>query len=194
MFERLRVAYRRWRSFQQVRELDKLIQHLIPHHRYDVETRLKRMGYTLRKDASLEEGTVFTAIPDSLVLHLNARSMASERRTAMSMYLVHLTITLAGQELATPYIVYDSDLLSKEGPSDNTQWLEYMQAMDILLPHATYVALAAVCPHRCSYVIQRVMEVNALVIEQRTMAFARHLPPVTAINITLPHPSKRITK
>lgn len=193
MFEFLK----RWRQTNQrlreVRADERRITALTAEHRYNLDMPFDLLGIPLLLDDTMEEGAVLyftTAATPTVQLHPQATVW--DRRLAQAMLLVHLAVTHAGKPPAQlpPYIIYASDLAAPEGPSHNEQWMEYMQAMELIIPVAAFKAIGALFPLNPAYALQRVLVVSYKTVQERARAISQNLGPILPKNFL---PTKQCT-
>jgi hypothetical protein len=183
------------RRLRQVKRLESLIGRWMRRYQCDVDKALRDLGIRILTDRRNEFdpikgiGVVLTFKPSDRRLYLHASSDSCTRRLAMGMLVIHLAVTKAGQDWAKLplYTVCLTDLTAAEGPSDNERWMEYMQAIDLLLPMEVFEKLRRECivhgyQNQTTYVLQRVMGVSIPVLRQRTADSMRDVHPVSSAN------------
>lgn len=192
MFEYLRRQRQAWQRLRDVRRDEKLIHSLITLHRYNLLAPFEALGIPVVMDPTMESGAVlyFTvskttalSLPQATV-QLHPHASSADRRLALGMLLVHLSITHTETAYTAlpPYVVYASDLESATGPTHNQQWMEYMQAMDLLLPVADFRALGKLFPQNPAYAMTRVMDVSYKTITERAKGISLNIGPVLPKN------------
>lgn len=182
MFKRLKTIYPRWKKLNQAKQLEKHIQRLIPLYRYDYTKPYRTMGIVIKDCASLEKGTVMVADANLKLVQLHPKAMQSDRRVALVMFLTHAACTAKSlKNIKGPYIVYESDLMYPDGPTRNEQWIDYIYAIEVLLPPEKYMELKRMGFERSSYMIQRITGVTPRIIEQCEKAYANDLPTLYSL-------------
>jgi hypothetical protein len=191
MFTRLLARWKSHQALRKVKALDRLIQKLIPIHRYDLMKPLRKMGFVVVSDAELESGTTMYVLPERLTIRMNSYSDPYERRVALAMFLVHMSVShpdTPNRERA-PYFVYKCDLHSPDGPSHNEQWREFLEAQDLILPIQSFIELQAQDPERSTYLIQRVMQVTYDTVRKRAIHFNSPIAPTLTKPFSLGFPA-----
>lgn len=203
MLEYIRRQRRAWLRLREVRREERLITSLIAEHSYNLRAPYAALGIPIIKDDTMEDGAVLYFTPARkgspspadaplATVQLHPKAAVVDQRMALGMLLIHLSITHADTLYASlpPYIVYASDLEAPEGPSHNQQWVEYMQAMDLLLPAAAFQMLGRLFPTNPAYAMQRVMGVSAKTVMDRAKCISRGLGPILPRNFL---PTKQCT-
>lgn len=194
----LRERWSSWltnrRALHHVKRLESVIGRWRRQYQYNVEAALK--GFNIRTLQDRRQGfdpiggvgVVLTFIPAERKLYIHADADIYSRRLAQAMLVVHLAITHAGKpwETLSPYTVGLTDLVAKEGPANNEMWMEYMQAIDLLLPLETFDKIRRECivhgyQRQTTYVLMRVMLVSQALIRRRVIDSVQTVDPVSTV-------------
>lgn len=133
----LRIAH--WWREQKVKRFERFIQTAIKRYRYDPKPTIAGNGAKIINTKG--QGAILSYCPVTKHLYYFSHEQIDPAlvRLAETMLVIN-RISQAGLEVCaqSPYVVTMRDLTSSEGPLENGQWFDFMDAMDRLIPEKHY--------------------------------------------------------
>jgi hypothetical protein len=188
-----------WRE-QKVKRFERYIQSAIKRYRYDPKPTIAGNGARIINTKG--QGALLSYCPQTRHLYYFSHEHIDPAlvRLAETMLVINRTdqkdIPLCAQ---SPYVVTMRDITSQDGPMENGQWLDYMNAIDKLIPEKHYQAVKHALQRlrqdkHLPYALCRIFQVPMDVVRRRMRDSSLNIHHQTSYTEVLTHLIQRLTQ